>query len=152
MVDSIADVINHLIEHEQQAEGLLQEARTEADQRIAKARSDAEADYKVRYEQIIDNLEAVYKVRYAEIEKTSQEKSAEYRGSLEDPMWGIGRRVLGKEQRPQFVQGIGLKKPRRPMPHIGFSQHFACFGIHIGSRGASIHHRLSAPAVCPDMC
>ncbi|MDR3284302.1 MAG: hypothetical protein LBS97_03875 [Treponema sp.] len=83
MADSNVDVINHLIEQEKQAEGLLHEAQAEAERRIAKARAEAERDYKARYDQVIGGLEADFKAQSAKIESAHQEKSAEYQRRLE---------------------------------------------------------------------
>jgi hypothetical protein len=83
MADNTIDVINHLIEQEQLAEGLLQEAQAESEKRIANARAGAEADYKAKYEQLIGGLEADYKAQTAQVERAHREKSAEYRDRLE---------------------------------------------------------------------
>jgi vacuolar-type H+-ATPase subunit H len=77
------DVINHLLAQEGRAETMLQESRAESGRRIAKARADAEADYKAKYEQIIGSLDADFTAVTAKIESEHSARSAEYHGRLE---------------------------------------------------------------------
>jgi vacuolar-type H+-ATPase subunit H len=77
------DVINHLLEQEELAAGMLRESRSEADRRIAKARADAEADFKAKYEKVVGALDADYTEQTAKIESEHSAQSAEYHGRLE---------------------------------------------------------------------
>jgi vacuolar-type H+-ATPase subunit H len=77
------DVINHLLEQEERAESMLQESQAESDRRIAKARADAEADYKAKYEKVVAALDAEYTAETAKIENEHRTRSQEYHGRLE---------------------------------------------------------------------
>jgi vacuolar-type H+-ATPase subunit H len=77
------DVINHLLEQEELAEGMLQESRAESARRIAKARTDAEADFKAKYEKVIVALDADFAAATAKIESEHHAESAEYHDRLE---------------------------------------------------------------------
>jgi vacuolar-type H+-ATPase subunit H len=77
------DVITHLLEQEERAETMLQESQAESDRRIAKARADAEVDFKSKYEKVISALDADYAAQIAKIESEYSAQSQEYHGRLE---------------------------------------------------------------------
>ncbi|WP_428769871.1 hypothetical protein V1L52_11660 [Treponema sp. HNW] len=52
------DTLGHLIEIESKAAAMLMDAQTEADRRTAEVRSQADADYKVQYEKLVNELES----------------------------------------------------------------------------------------------
>lgn len=77
------DVITHLIDVERQASDLLLEAQTEADSRVMAAKEQAEKDYRVAYEKIINDLDASLAAEQKKIEQARNDQNTEYNSRLE---------------------------------------------------------------------
>lgn len=54
------DVISHLIKIEKRAAEFMQQAHTEADERIAKARAMVDVEFKEAYDQLVSEFEMEY--------------------------------------------------------------------------------------------
>jgi hypothetical protein len=82
MAEKDVNVINHLLDIEHQANGMITEAQAEADKRLNAFRTRAEADYKKQYEEIIAGLESDYKTRTEEIARNRTEAVKQYKADV----------------------------------------------------------------------
>lgn len=78
------DAINHLLEIEKQASGLISDAQIEADKRVTEARGKYNAEYKAKYEAVADKMEKKFHEDYDAITKKYSEEVENYKKSLED--------------------------------------------------------------------
>jgi len=78
------DAINHLLEIEKQASGLISDAQIEADKRLAEARAKYNSEYKTKYETVASDLEKKYQKDYDEVTKKYAEEIESYKKSLEE--------------------------------------------------------------------
>jgi len=78
------DAINHLLEIEKQASGLISDAQIEADKRIAEARAKYNSEYKAKYETVAADLEKKYQDDYAAVTKKYADEIEVYKKSLEE--------------------------------------------------------------------
>lgn len=78
------DAINHLLEIEKQASGLISDAQIEADKRLTEARGKYTSEYKSKYETVAADLEKKYQEDYAAVTKKYAEEIEAYKKSLEE--------------------------------------------------------------------
>lgn len=71
------NAINHLLEVEKNASALINEAKIEAEKRVAEVRSKYNSDYKSKYEVIASEMEAAYQTKLEAV-------SAKYKQEIED--------------------------------------------------------------------
>lgn len=78
------DAINHLLEVEKKAAGLITDAQIEADKRLSEARLKFNSEYKVRYDSVAAEMEADYQKKHEEIEAKYKKEIEEYKATLEN--------------------------------------------------------------------
>lgn len=78
------DAIKHLLEVEKNASALINDAKIEADKRLADARLKYNSEYKTKYDAIASELEAEYQNKLKEITSKYKSEIEEYKKSLED--------------------------------------------------------------------
>lgn len=77
-----ADIISHLIEIEQNANALIDEAKIDSDKKISIARADADSKFKVQFEKIVAEHENDFSVKTAEISKKYSDAISEYKANV----------------------------------------------------------------------
>ena len=78
------DAIKHLLEIEKNASILIDDAKVEADKRLADARSKYNTQYKSKYDEIASVLESDYQKKLEEITTKYKSEINEYKKSLEN--------------------------------------------------------------------
>lgn len=78
------DVINHLLEVEKNASVLIDDAKIEADKRVAEARSKYNQEYKAGYETIASEKDAAYHKKLQEITDKHSAEIESFKKSFED--------------------------------------------------------------------
>lgn len=81
--NSELDIINHLLEVEKDASGLISEAREEADKRVADAKAKYNLEYKKRYDQIVVELEKEYQSEMESARTAHDNAIIAYKSELE---------------------------------------------------------------------
>ncbi|MFA6856209.1 MAG: hypothetical protein WCR31_03275 [Treponema sp.] len=84
MAETEVNVINHLLNVEHQAAGMISEAQSEADKRIAAFRTQSETEYKKQYDEIISKLEEDYKTRTDDIVHNHIESIRQYKSDVQN--------------------------------------------------------------------
>ena len=78
------DAINHLLEIERDAAVLIDDAKIEADKRIANAKNQYNAQYKSKYEDIVKELESKYNTSIDEISDKYKKEIDAYKNELKE--------------------------------------------------------------------
>lgn len=81
--NSEIDVINHLIEVEKEASVLIDEAGIEAEKRLSEARAKYNAEYKIKYDSVVETLEKDYQKKLEELNENHIKEIEAYKTSLE---------------------------------------------------------------------
>ena len=84
MAESEINIINHLIEIEREAETLVKEAQESADRKISLAKTEADAEFKKKFDAIVKKYDDVYADRKNEIEADYKKRFDEYVVSIKD--------------------------------------------------------------------
>lgn len=79
MAEQEVGVINHLLEVEQNAAALIQDAQIEADKRINAAKIQAESMYKERYDKLVAEQEDLFAKKSSEIAAKYEQAVSEYK-------------------------------------------------------------------------
>lgn len=77
------NVINHLLDIEKGAASLINEAMEEADKRIAEARAKYNAEYKEKYDAVLEELKAKYDSDVAEVVQAHKKEIEDFKSSVE---------------------------------------------------------------------
>ncbi|MBQ3670538.1 MAG: hypothetical protein II921_03550 [Treponema sp.] len=89
MAEQEIDTIKHLIEIEKSAALLITEAQTEADKKIALAKSKADANFKEQAAKIVSEKEAAYEARIKEAAAKYNNLLSEYKTKIENSLKSI---------------------------------------------------------------
>ena len=76
------DVINHLLSVEKNAAVLIDNAVREADSRTSKARNDAAAEFKVKYDECIAAMEKNYHITVDQVKEKHQQDFEQFKSEL----------------------------------------------------------------------
>lgn len=82
MAEQEVDVISHLIDVEHRAAVFTTEAQTEADRRIANARSKADEAFRAQYSKIVADEEAQFAQKTAELTKSYESAVSAYKTTV----------------------------------------------------------------------
>lgn len=78
------DTIKHLLEVEKNASALIEDAKIEADKRLAEARSKYNSEYKSKYDILASELESVYQNKLKETAEKYKSEVESYKKSLQE--------------------------------------------------------------------
>ena len=78
------DAINHLLEIERDAAVLIDDAKIEADKRIASAKNQYNTQYKSKYDEIVKDLDSKYNTSIDEISDKYNKEIDAYKTQLEE--------------------------------------------------------------------
>ena len=84
MSQSEVNVITHLIEVEQRANGLVKNAQNSSNETLCKVRHEAEVQFNSEYEKLIQSLEANYTQKINLIAENHRQKMDEYIQSVKN--------------------------------------------------------------------
>ena len=84
MSQSEVNVITHLIEVEQRANGLVKNAQNSSNEKLCKDRHEAEVQFNSEYEKLIQSLEANYTQKINLIAENHRQKMDEYIQSVKN--------------------------------------------------------------------
>lgn len=98
MSQSEVNVITHLIEVEQRANGLVKNAQNSSNEKLCKVRHEAEVQFNLEYEKLIQSLEANYTQKINLIAENHRQKMDEYIQSVKNTVQNKNnfRKVLQK--------------------------------------------------------
>lgn len=82
MAENEAGVIGHLLDVERLASGLMLDAQTESDKRIAAARSKADGLYKAQYDTIVADFEKNLSEKQTQITAAHEKALADYKQKI----------------------------------------------------------------------
>lgn len=82
MAEQEVNAINHLLEVEQNAQIMTQTAQIDADKKIAAAKAEADSQFKVQYDRIVEQKESEYRNETARILEESEKKIKEYKSEI----------------------------------------------------------------------
>ena len=77
------DAINHLLEIERDAAVLIDDAKIEADKRIANAKNQYNTQYKSKYDEIVNDLDSKYNTSVDDISNKYKQEIDAYKTQLE---------------------------------------------------------------------
>lgn len=80
---SEAEVINHLLEVEKEAEAMIAEADAEATRRTGEYKAKAEAQFKEAHDALVAQMDASYKEQIDAIQKEHDDQIAAYKQGIE---------------------------------------------------------------------
>jgi len=77
------DVINHLLEVEKNASGVIDSAKAEADKRITEAKAKYNQEYKAKYDALSSEKEKAFQEKVASLEENHKSAVEDFKKSLE---------------------------------------------------------------------
>ena len=82
MAEKEVSVIDHLLDVEHQASGLVLDAQVESEKRISEAKTKADAEYKKQYDKIIVGLEDDYRKKISLITESHNSELSTYKDTI----------------------------------------------------------------------
>lgn len=82
MAEHEVNVINHLIEVEQNAVAMTENAQAEADKKIALAKTQADSEFKTKFDKIVAECESEYAKKTDEIKNNYSVQIKEYKDKI----------------------------------------------------------------------
>lgn len=83
MQETDLNVITHLLKVESEASSLIKDAQEEANKRISDARSEADAEYKKKFEKLVNSLDKDYQEKILQIETDNKNELDEFKQKIQ---------------------------------------------------------------------
>lgn len=83
MQETDLNVITHLLKVESEASSLIKDAQEEANKRISEARSEADAEYKKKFEKLVNSLDKDYQEKILQIETDNKNELDEFKQKIQ---------------------------------------------------------------------